>query len=75
MPPSAVAAGLGYTFYIAFCPKAKRASCTGRCNNVIQLSNPKIVDTIDVEDITDKAVFCRCWKSKNVNYTMGQCAE
>ncbi|XP_066156639.1 CDGSH iron-sulfur domain-containing protein 2 homolog [Euwallacea fornicatus] len=70
VPPTALAAGVGYTFYLAFCPKAQKAR-TGRCNNTIQLTNPKVVDTIDVEDITDKAVFCRCWKSKNWPYCDG----
>lgn len=66
VPPTALAAGVGYTIYLAYCPKARKCG-TGRCNNAIQLTNPKVVDTIDVEDITDKAVFCRCWKSKNVS--------
>ncbi|XP_066259267.1 CDGSH iron-sulfur domain-containing protein 2 homolog [Euwallacea similis] len=70
VPPTALAAGVGYTFYLAFCPKAQKAPI-GRCNHAIQLTNPKVVDTIDVEDITDKAVFCRCWKSKNWPYCDG----
>lgn len=65
VPPTALAAGVGYTVYRAYCPKA-RPSCSGKLNQVIQLSNPKVVDTIDVEDISEKAAFCRCWKSKNV---------
>jgi len=25
------------------------------------------VDTVDIEDISEKAVFCRCWRSENVS--------
>ncbi|KAF7265441.1 hypothetical protein GWI33_021100 [Rhynchophorus ferrugineus] len=70
VPPTALAAGVGYTVYRAYCPKA-RPSCSGKLNQVIQLSNPKVVDTIDVEDISGKAAFCRCWKSKNWPYCDG----
>jgi len=70
IPPAALGAGLGYTFYRAFCPKA-RPAVSGRTNHTIQLSNPKIVDSIDVEDIAEKAVLCRCWKSKNWPYCDG----
>ncbi|CAG9764377.1 unnamed protein product [Ceutorhynchus assimilis] len=70
IPPTAVAAGLGYTFYKAFCPKAREGG-PRRVNHVVQLSNPKVVDAIDVEDIADQAAFCRCWKSKNWPYCDG----
>jgi len=26
------------------------------------------VDTVDIEDISEKAVFCRCWRSENVSF-------
>jgi len=65
-----VVAGIGYTSYLAFCPAA-RANCaaksSGRCNNQIRKHEPKVVDMIDVEDIAEKAAFCRCWKTKNVS--------
>ena len=32
----------------------------------------KVVDTVDIEDITEKAVFCRCWRSKNVSFLFFQ---
>ncbi|KAH8272075.1 hypothetical protein KR026_002442 [Drosophila bipectinata] len=70
IPPTVVVAGIGYTGYLAFCPAAQ-ARCSavksGRCNNQIRKHEPKVVDTIDVEDIAEKAAFCRCWKSKNVS--------
>jgi hypothetical protein len=35
-------------------------------NPDIQKENAKVVDAFDVEDISEKAVFCRCWRSKKV---------
>ncbi|EDV43268.1 uncharacterized protein Dana_GF16608 [Drosophila ananassae] len=78
IPPTVVVAGIGYTGYLAFCPAAQaRCSATksGRCNNQIRKHEPKVVDTIDVEDIADKAAFCRCWKSKNWPYCDGSHGE
>ncbi|CAH2071657.1 unnamed protein product, partial [Iphiclides podalirius] len=31
----------------------------------------KVVDFIDIEDITEKASLCRCWRSKNWPYCDG----
>ncbi|XP_018322497.1 CDGSH iron-sulfur domain-containing protein 2 homolog [Agrilus planipennis] len=69
IPPTAFVAGLSYMGYRAFCPEAVKHRT--RVNHIIHRSNPKVVDTVDVEDITDKAVFCRCWKSKNWPYCDG----
>ncbi|XP_016936468.4 CDGSH iron-sulfur domain-containing protein 2 homolog [Drosophila suzukii] len=78
IPPTVVVAGIGYTSYLAFCPAA-RANCaaksSGRCNNQIRKHEPKVVDMIDVEDIAEKAAFCRCWKTKNWPYCDGSHAE
>ncbi|KAH8318878.1 hypothetical protein KR074_008813 [Drosophila pseudoananassae] len=78
IPPTVVVAGIGYTGYLAFCPAAQ-ARCSavrsGRCNNQIRKHEPKVVDTIDVEDIAEKAAFCRCWKSKNWPYCDGSHGE
>jgi len=35
-------------------------------NPDIQKENAKVVDSFDVEDIGEKAAFCRCWRSKKV---------
>ncbi|XP_066581264.1 CDGSH iron-sulfur domain-containing protein 2 homolog [Prorops nasuta] len=70
IPPTAVLAGLGYMSYRAFCPKGRPPSC-GRVNLAVKKDVAKVVDTIDVEDIADKAVFCRCWRSKNWPYCDG----
>ncbi|XP_029034795.1 CDGSH iron-sulfur domain-containing protein 2 homolog [Osmia bicornis bicornis] len=69
VPPTAMLAGIGYMSYKAFCPLA-RGGC-GRVNHCIKKDVNKVVDSIDVEDITEKAVFCRCWKSENWPYCDG----
>jgi len=46
-----------------------------RCNNMIKMECPKVVDTVDIEDITEKAVYCRCWKSKKFPYCDGSHAK
>lgn len=65
IPPTAAVAGLTYVSYRAFCPHGRPAPC-GKVNPTIQKTSPKVVDTVDIEDITEKAVFCRCWRTKNV---------
>lgn len=65
VPPTAALAGLGYVSYLAFCPAA-RPKPSVRCNLRHKLDEAKVVDTVDVEDIAEKAAFCRCWKTKNV---------
>lgn len=42
-----------------------------RVNNHIKKDLPKVVDTVDVEDLGNKSVFCRCWKSKKFPYCDG----
>lgn len=64
IPPTAVTVGAGYVVYKAFCPNARPKICV---NYKVKKNIAKVVDTVEVEDIADKAVFCRCWKSQNVN--------
>ncbi|XP_058791184.1 CDGSH iron-sulfur domain-containing protein 2 homolog [Phymastichus coffea] len=70
IPPSAALAGLGYMSYKAFCPKARAAS-SGKINHKIQKNVSKVVNSVDIEDITEKAAFCRCWRSENWPYCDG----
>lgn len=66
VPPTAAVAGLGYVTYLAFCPEARKCTKVQRFNKSIRLEDAKVADFVDIEDIADKAAFCRCWKSKNV---------
>ncbi|KAK9295517.1 hypothetical protein QLX08_010185 [Tetragonisca angustula] len=70
IPPTALLAGIGYMSYQAFCPKARGPPC-GLVNLNLKKDVNKVVDTVDIEDITEKAVFCRCWRSKNWPYCDG----
>ncbi|XP_022909178.1 CDGSH iron-sulfur domain-containing protein 2 homolog [Onthophagus taurus] len=70
VPPTAALAGCGYVAYRAFCPHGRPQPC-GKVNPSIQKNNPKVVDSVDVEDIADKAAFCRCWRSKKWPYCDG----
>lgn len=66
VPPTAAVAGLGYVSYMAFCPEARKSIKVARVNKLIRLEDAKVADFVDIEDIAEKAAFCRCWKSKNV---------
>ncbi|XP_050504617.1 CDGSH iron-sulfur domain-containing protein 2 homolog [Diabrotica virgifera virgifera] len=73
VPPAAVVAGIGYMSYKAFCPKGRcgsKPSCSVVNPGILKKSD-KVVDSVDIEDIADKAVFCRCWRSKNWPYCDG----
>ncbi|XP_012061131.1 PREDICTED: probable tubulin polyglutamylase TTLL9 [Atta cephalotes] len=52
------------TLRFIFCPH-------GRVNLKVKKDIPKVVDTVDIEDISEKAVFCRCWRSENWPYCDG----
>jgi hypothetical protein len=52
--------------YLAFCPEG-RPKPANRCNHKVKLDVSKVVDMVDIEDIAEKAAFCRCWKTKNVS--------
>lgn len=71
VPPTALTAGVVYVAYLAFCPIAQcpgRARPTKKVNQKIRMNDAKVVDMIDVEDIAEKAAFCRCWNTKNWPY-------
>ncbi|XP_030807194.1 CDGSH iron-sulfur domain-containing protein 1 isoform X1 [Geospiza fortis] len=59
---AAGAAALGYLAYKALLCKDK--SSKAMVNPNIQKDNPKVVHAFDMEDLGDKAVYCRCWRSK-----------
>lgn len=70
VPPTAAVGGLVYMSYLAFCPEARPKPST-KVNHTIRMAEPKVVDMVDIEDIAEKAAFCRCWKSKNWPYCDG----
>ena len=37
-----------------------------RINSKQKLSEPKVADTVDIEDLGNKTVYCRCWRSNKV---------
>lgn len=68
VPPTAATAGFVYLTYLAFCPHAKGSSGgSAPINKNIKKREAKVVDSIDIEDITKTTAYCRCWKSKSVN--------
>nr|CAG4637520.1 EOG090X0JRY [Ceriodaphnia reticulata] len=40
-------------------------------NLTFKKGDSKVVDTLDIEDIGDKKVFCRCWRSATFPYCDG----
>ncbi|KAJ9586653.1 hypothetical protein L9F63_019755 [Diploptera punctata] len=72
IPFGAAVAGLTYMSYRAFCPKAREQIIKKiNVNPDIKKDVPKVVDSFDVEDIAEKASFCRCWRSKKFPYCDG----
>ena len=42
----------------------KAGSESSRINQTIDLEKDKVATAVDMEDIGDKAAYCRCWRSK-----------
>lgn len=62
-------AALGYLAYKKFYAKENRTKAM--VNLQIQKDNPKVVHAFDMEDLGDKAVYCRCWRSKKFPFCDG----
>ncbi|XP_042195952.1 CDGSH iron-sulfur domain-containing protein 1-like [Callorhinchus milii] len=43
----------------------------GRVNLGIHKNLPEVVDTVDIEDMGQNTVFCRCWRSNKFPYCDG----
>lgn len=66
------ALAVGYAAYLTYTSSKAKGSLGGSQINLdIKKDNPKVVDTYDVEDLGNKSVFCRCWKSKKFPYCDG----
>lgn len=67
------AIAVGYAAYLTYSTaKDKKTSVKGNLINLnLKKDQPKVVDTFDVEDLGNKSVFCRCWKSKKFPYCDG----
>lgn len=70
------AIAVGYAAYITYANTTKdkdvaKANKGSQINLDIKKDEPKLVDTYDVEDLGNKSVFCRCWRSKKFPYCDG----
>ncbi|XP_064176065.1 CDGSH iron-sulfur domain-containing protein 1-like [Anguilla rostrata] len=50
-------------------------SSKSKVNLDLQKDNPKVVHAFDIEDLRDKAVYCRCWRSKKFPFCDGAHAK
>nr|XP_032805909.1 CDGSH iron-sulfur domain-containing protein 1-like [Petromyzon marinus] len=71
---------IGYLGYKGYkCCHAKSGGCCSgkecQANPGLDKDNPKVVHAIDVEDLGEKAAFCRCWRSKKFPYCDGAHAK
>lgn len=78
-----MAAVVGFGVYQGYRCLTKSGGCCGnpsacgskcgktKVNQSILKDQEKVVDTVNIEDIGDKKVFCRCWKSKKFPYCDG----
>nr|CAG4642215.1 EOG090X0JRY [Eurycercus lamellatus] len=78
LPFGVAVAGISYLAYDKLhsgIPCMKGLSCKSNKGPQVNLSlkkeESKVVDQIDVEDIGDKKVFCRCWRSATFPYCDG----
>lgn len=66
---TAGATAVGILVYQTFF--SKRKCSKPKVNLDLQKDNPKVVHAFDIEDLGDKAVYCRCWRSKKFPYCDG----
>lgn len=69
------ALAVGYAAYVTYASAKDKSSTSTKSgsliNHNVKKDEPKVVDTVDVEDLGNKSVFCRCWKSKKFPYCDG----
>jgi len=59
------AVAIGYGVYVTL--KLRRS----HVNKKIKKDTPKVVDTVEIEEIGDSAYLCRCWQSEKFPYCDG----
>jgi len=65
------AIAVSYAAYLTYTTSKKAPGGGGHINPNIKKDQSKVVDNIDVEDLGNKSVFCRCWRSKKFPYCDG----
>ncbi|KAM9477863.1 CDGSH iron-sulfur domain-containing protein 1 [Clarias gariepinus] len=70
---TAGAVAVGFLIHKTFFSKDKCVK--PKVNLDLQKDNPKVVHAFDIEDLGDKAVYCRCWRSKKFPYCDGAHAK
>ena len=70
-PLGLLLAGSGYLTYRHLTSQASQPEeKKPKVNLTIKKDQAKVVDTVDIEDIGEKKVFCRCWRSKKVCFLL-----
>lgn len=68
------AVAVGYAAYVTYSSAKGKNSAESKgqpINHNVKKDQPKVVDSLDMEDLGNKSVFCRCWKSKKFPYCDG----
>ncbi|KAL4240960.1 CDGSH iron-sulfur domain-containing protein 2 [Mactra antiquata] len=67
LPYAGMVSLLAYIGYKTY----KDGKCEAPVNRKIKKDQAKVADSVDIEDLGDKKVFCRCWKSDSFPYCDG----
>ncbi|CAG7819441.1 unnamed protein product [Allacma fusca] len=71
-PLGLLIAGSGWLTYRHLTYKAPEPEePKSKVNLSVKKDSPKVVDSVDIEEIGSKKVFCRCWRSKKFPYCDG----
>jgi len=72
LPWIGTAVAVGYAVYLTMKGKNETKTDTNSCvNQCFKKESDKVVDSFDIEDLAQKTVFCRCWRSKKFPYCDG----
>jgi len=77
LPWIGTAIAVGYAVYLTLKERSGDSTDSPKSdeNSVVNLSvqkdNNKVVHTFDIEDMSNKTVFCRCWRSSKFPYCDG----